>query len=117
MKKKYSILFVLFVCSVLTLSATDDVPSYLNYIKNKGQWNSKVLYQTDFRGGRLFLEKNAFTYLFYPQDGLRELHPHQLNNQSARTKQDNGGGCNPKFSYRAYGVCRKFGKCHYRAVK
>ncbi len=89
MKKRYFILFWLFVCSVLYISAADDTPSYLNFIKNKGQWNSNVLYQADFRGGRLFLEKNAFTYLFYPQDGLRELHPHQLSNQSARTKQAN----------------------------
>jgi gliding motility-associated-like protein len=71
------------------------MPSYLNYIKNKGQWNSKVLYQTNFRGGRLFLERNAFTYLFFPQDGLRQLHPHQDNNpetSGARVSAVSSGG-------------------------
>ena len=76
---------MLFVCPVLNLSATDDVPSNLNYIKNKGQWNSKVLYQADFHGGRVFLEKNAFTYLFYQQDGFTQLHPHPRTTQSAST--------------------------------
>lgn len=92
MKKKYAILLLLFVCSILNLSATNDTPSYLDYVKNNGQWNSKVLYQADFRGGRLFLEKNAFTYLFYPLDKLNELHPHangKQTTQSGRTSQGN----------------------------
>ena len=92
MKKRYYILSLLFVCSLFWLSAANDAPSYLSYIKNNGQWNSKVLYQADFRGGRLFLEKNTFTYLFYPQDGFTELHPHQRTNQAhqtGRTKQTN----------------------------
>lgn len=56
----------------------------MNYIKNKGQWNSKVLYQAGFAGGKVFLEKNGFTYLFYPQDGLSRLHPHDRNNGTQR---------------------------------
>ena len=100
MKKKYVILFVLFVCLVLNLSAYNDTPSYLNYIKNNGQWNSKVLYQADFRGGKLFLEKNAFTYLFYPQDGLRRLHPHQETNSSTgneKISSNSGDGITLNF--------------------
>lgn len=77
MKKKYYILLMLFVCSILSSWASNDAPSFLNYIKNNGQWNQKVLYQANFRGGCLFLEKNTFTYLFYPQNGFTELHPHQ----------------------------------------
>lgn len=51
-------------------------PQNLNYIQNKGQWNEKVLYRTDFRGGRMFLHSNSFTYLFYPAEGFTKLHPH-----------------------------------------
>jgi gliding motility-associated-like protein len=50
---------------------------YLNYTENKGQWDSRVLYQSDFHGGRIFLEKNAFTYVFYPPDGFEHFHPHE----------------------------------------
>ncbi len=57
--------------------AGDDNPHNLNYIQNKGQWNDKVLYQADFRGGRLFLEKDAFTFLFYPEEGFSKMHPHE----------------------------------------
>jgi gliding motility-associated-like protein len=85
MLKKYYILFVLFIFTALFAWGGNDTPSYLNYIKNKGQWNPKVLYQADFRGGRLFMEKNAVTYLFYPQDGLTRLHPHHKTNQSIQT--------------------------------
>ncbi len=56
-----------------TVAATE---SYINYTENKGQWNKKVLFQGDFNGGRIFLENNAFTYLFYPPGGLARLHPH-----------------------------------------
>ena len=82
MLKKYYILFVLFIFTALVAWAGNDVPTYLNYIKNNGQWNTKVLYQADFRGGRLFMERNAVTYLFYPQDGLTRLHPHHKTSQA-----------------------------------
>ncbi len=71
--------------------AENDAPSYLNYIKNKGQWNPKVLYQADFRGGRLFMERNAVTYLFYPQDGLTRLHPHHKTNQATQVGRSSDG--------------------------
>lgn len=51
--------------------------SYINYIQNKGQWNNKVLFQGDFRGGRVFLEHSSFMYLFYPAGGLGQHHAHE----------------------------------------
>ncbi|MBS1636776.1 MAG: gliding motility-associated C-terminal domain-containing protein [Bacteroidetes bacterium] len=53
-----------------------DPVSYINYTQNKGQWESNVLYRAEFRGGVLFLEQNAFTYLFYPKAGIRQFHAH-----------------------------------------
>lgn len=44
--------------------------SYLTYIQNKGQWNSNVLYKSEFRGGTIFLENSAFTYVFKPKEGI-----------------------------------------------
>ena len=62
--------------------------SYLNYVENKGQWNDQVLFKTDFRGGNLFVEKSAFTYVFYPKNGIhnhtsgkrKNEHQHQVLN-------------------------------------
>ncbi len=44
--------------------------SYMLFTQNKGQWNDKVLYQGKFVGGKVFVEKQGFTYLFYPKDGV-----------------------------------------------
>jgi len=51
-------------------------PSHLTFTENKGQWENNILFRTDFRGGRLFLEKNVFTYVFYHPDDFEYLHPH-----------------------------------------
>ena len=55
--------------------------NYLNYIQNKGQWDHHVLYRSSFRGGNVFLEKTAFTYLFYPAEGVNK------HNFTAKKKQ------------------------------
>ncbi|MBK5286221.1 MAG: PKD domain-containing protein [Bacteroidia bacterium] len=50
--------------------------SHLSFTENKGQWENNILFRTDFSGGRLFLEKNNFTYVFYHPDDIENLHPH-----------------------------------------
>ncbi len=55
--------------------------SHVLFAQNKGQWNNNILYQGKFKGGRVFLEQNAFTFLFYPKEGLSFLH-HKKNNSS-----------------------------------
>lgn len=47
--------------------------SHLMFAENKGQWNDKVLFEAKFKGGKVFLEKQAFTYIFYPKEGLKTL--------------------------------------------
>ncbi len=77
MKIKHVIRILCVLCLPLSLFSHEDNPRNLNFIQNKGQWENQVLYRADFRGGRLFLEKNAFTYLFYPEKGFSVLHPHE----------------------------------------
>ncbi len=50
----------------------------LKFEENKNQFDSRVLYQSDLsRGGRLYLEKNCFTYLFWNPEQVADLHhPH-----------------------------------------
>lgn len=50
--------------------------SHVLFTQNKGQWHKNVLYQGKFKGGKVFLESNAFTYLFYPKEGLSSIHHH-----------------------------------------
>ena len=95
MKKKYKIVFLLIAflsghfigLSQTKRAAVETVNNAIaktmatntanvSYMENKGQWFNKVLYQGDFFGGRVFLEKNALTYVFLPPGGIERLHPH-----------------------------------------
>lgn len=41
---------------------------------NKGQWHKNIEYQTDIQSGKMYIEKDAFTYHFY--DNPRKDHDH-----------------------------------------
>lgn len=45
----------------------------LEFIENKGQWNENVCFQANLDAGRMFLEKNAISYLFYDQEAVHNL--------------------------------------------
>jgi len=46
----------------------------LAFIQNKGQWHKNALYKADIKGGKVYLEKNRFTYVFYDQGDLERIH-------------------------------------------
>lgn len=62
-----SLLIVLLFISVNMMAigpvSVSQAPKMI-FEENKNQWPNQVLYQADIRGGRLFLEKNTFTYVF-----------------------------------------------------
>lgn len=43
-------------------------------IENNGQWPDQVLYRTDFETGNLFAEKDGFTFNFWDNSELTDLH-------------------------------------------
>ena len=45
---------------------------------NKGQWEAQVLYRVDLFGGKMYLEKDGFTYYFYenPRSHSEDGHEH-----------------------------------------
>lgn len=53
--------------------------SQASFSENKGQWDDNILYQLRFNNGKLFLEKNAFTFTFVDPHQLEETlsHPHE----------------------------------------
>jgi len=77
MIKLYKIILIVLSNSAICSFAADDTPSYINYTKNKGQWDKRALYEADFKGGHVYLEQNAFTYVFYPKEGIEKLHHHR----------------------------------------
>src|ERR1700740_2806672 len=76
--KKHSVICFIMLLPFFSFSLNQDPgnSAYLNYVQNKGQWESNILYKTHFEGGSLFLEKQSFTYLFYPAEGIDH---HELN--------------------------------------
>ena len=47
----------------------------LKFEENKNQFDSRVLYEVDLsKNGKLFLEKNTFTYFFWNQHEVEQMH-------------------------------------------
>ncbi len=52
-----------------------DHPNKLSFTKNKGQWESEVLYRAPLGGlNAIFLEKGGFTYLFHNEEDTQNLY-------------------------------------------
>jgi gliding motility-associated-like protein len=66
-----------FVSTVLHLQAQ------MEFIQNKGQWDSRVEYRGDFSSGSFFLENQGFTVVLHNTDDLKKvsdrLHGHNPN--------------------------------------
>ncbi len=51
-------------------------PSRIHFIENKNQWDDFIRYEADFKGGKIFLENNRFSYVFCHPGDMQALHPH-----------------------------------------
>ena len=65
-------LFVLII-NIYFLDATANNHDY-SFVKNKGQLPEKVIAKVVIPGGTLFIEKGVFTYNFYEQKKISEIH-------------------------------------------
>ncbi|TGE12428.1 PKD domain-containing protein [Hymenobacter elongatus] len=48
----------------------------LEFVENRGQWNSRARYMAEVPGGRLFLENQGFTYAFADAQAVAQHHDH-----------------------------------------
>ena len=70
MKNKLIILFfLLFACKFGF--------SQYEFIENKGQWDNKIFYKTEFTNGAIFFEKNCLTFNFIDINHNHEKHNHK----------------------------------------
>ncbi len=78
----FAIYFILFS---VTLFAQAQVhkPGEIEFIENKNQWNSKVLYKADMKTGAVFLEKDGITFLFKSIEDLNKIHSLQHKNTAS----------------------------------
>ena len=79
------------------------LPPRVKYVENKKQWEDFIRYEADFRGGKLFLENNRFTYVFYNSDDMLSLHAHEGGNPPDKIRlhavkvKAKGGNENPQI--------------------
>lgn len=68
-------LLILISCFCNTYAHHRDTLSsaHLEFIENKGQWASQVVFQTAFTGHSIFLERDGITYVTLSQDQLNEF--------------------------------------------
>jgi gliding motility-associated-like protein len=74
--KKHFLLSALLIFSFFWTIAQKKESS-LRFTQNKNQWPANVQYRADLPGGKLFLENNSFTYLFYDTKKLAQMHNHE----------------------------------------
>lgn len=80
--KKNLLFTTLLLCAITLLrpyiaAACDDeqLPStYIQFIENKGQWDSQIQYQIEMRNARLFMENDRLTYALMNGEDLDLLH-------------------------------------------
>ncbi|HEX9511984.1 MAG TPA: PKD domain-containing protein [Puia sp.] len=69
MKKKAFIVGLLWITAVLPCFAQDGA-SNIEFVENKGQWDSRVDFRGDMMVGAFFLQKKGFTVLLHNVDDL-----------------------------------------------
>ena len=72
MKKILTFCIVWMNLLTIVRAETASAPKLI-FEENKNQWPSQVLYEADFSGGKLFLEKNVFTYLLIEKLDMHEF--------------------------------------------
>ena len=75
--------FVLLTASVFA-QAKKNTEGSIEFIENKNQWDSKILYKSDIKCGAVFLEKKGITFLFKDVSDLNKIH----NLKHKHTKND-----------------------------
>ena len=70
---RIGLLFTWLILWVLRLSAqTGD--RYLEFVENKGQWNSSILYRAELSAGDIYVKKNGFAILQHDTNDLKRIH-------------------------------------------
>jgi gliding motility-associated-like protein len=92
----------------------------LQFIENKGQWNSNVNYKAEIANGAFFTERNGFTVLqHHPQD-LEELtlrtHGHAHGSESKTTTAARSTPVNKDFTLRSHAYKVNFLNASTKAV-
>ena len=112
LKSRVYIIVVFWVAAVLKGFAQDGA-SNIEFVENKGQWDSRVKFKGDIGIGAIFLEKNGYSALLYNLDDLNRItNNHHGVKQGGYTKVGNyippspstggAGGLDPADALRSH---------------
>jgi gliding motility-associated-like protein len=87
LKNKSHILFLL-SCLVTTATFAQVQPP-LEFIENKGQWDSRVMFKASVPGGSLFVHKNGYTVLQHKEEDLKHIQETIHHRGEAAAQDDN----------------------------
>lgn len=75
-------------------------PASIDFIENKGQWNTEIRFRTDLPGGAMFLTDKGFVYNFVNQKDVDRIH-----DLTCGSKKDQSSDVSKeKVNYHAYKV-------------
>ncbi|MBP7103059.1 MAG: gliding motility-associated C-terminal domain-containing protein [Bacteroidales bacterium] len=69
---KQFILYIGFVC-FFQIALLAQEHSNVAFIENKNQWDEKIKFKTEFRGGAIFFEKNCITYVLQDRESVEKI--------------------------------------------
>lgn len=72
--KQLATLFLYFFGLILSSIAGDHNHAGIDFIENKGQWKSNVLFEATIPNGKLFLEKDGIMFLLYNPEDISRIH-------------------------------------------
>jgi hypothetical protein len=58
----------------------------IQFIENKGQWDSAILYRTEIQNGFLFITKSGLEYVFYDGEKMNVAHPHMDHDDQSKAR-------------------------------
>ena len=107
MKNRLAILLLVILCSLSAAAQYNN----LEFVENKGQWNSKVQYMGDMNNGAFFLRKTGYTILQHRSEDLKRLgslmhkdgptsqHHNSAGKHADPEKEPAGGGASDNNNY------------------
>ncbi len=76
-----------FICLLLLAAKTSTAQGYLEFVENKGQWDSKVKFKGNLSAGAFFLQPTGYTMLVHNPSDLNEVshfyHGHDKKDKNA----------------------------------
>ncbi len=81
---KHFILFIILIGAFIQKSQAQ----YLQFVENKGQWDSSIKYKADFKGGAVFLTSSGYRVVLHNKDQLKAVAEYYSRHYDSTSRQN-----------------------------